>query len=151
MEQAEDVHQRALARARGTHDRDHLACLDVDVDTPERAQGVAATEVICLAQVACLEHRHGLLPYWYRIAWTGSSRAALHGGTIPAALPRIALNPTANAAVPTVRSNRIVPEARPASFATRTTVAPRARPRMPPIRPIRPASATRSRMIRRRE
>ena len=43
---------------------------------------------------------------------------------MPATMPRIVQKATAKIAVPGVRSNRIVPEARPASFARTTTRAP---------------------------
>src|SRR4029079_13355600 len=151
VEQPKDVHEGALAGAGGPHDRDHLTGLDVDVDSGQGLDRVPSAEAIRLAQVAPLEHGHVASPHWWRSAWTGSSRAALQAGMIPATMRRIVLKVTAKTAVPGVRSNRRVPEHRPASLAATTTTAPSARPRTPPMTPIRPASATSSRTIRRRE
>ena len=58
VEQPEDVHERALARAGRAHDRDHLAGLDADVDAAQRVDAVAAAEAVGLAQVAAFEEWH---------------------------------------------------------------------------------------------
>ncbi len=72
----------------------------------------------------------------------------MEGGTKPAIAPRIVEKATAVIAVPSVSSKRIVPDERPASFTTVTTIAPRMSPMAPPRNPMSAASMTSSRTIR---
>jgi len=58
VEQAEDVHQGALARARRAHDRDHLARLDRNLDALEGFDGIALAQAVGLAEVAAFEDCH---------------------------------------------------------------------------------------------
>jgi hypothetical protein len=58
VEQPQDVHEGALARAGWAHDRDHLAVLDDDVDPAQRVDAVALAPVVGLVEVASLEECH---------------------------------------------------------------------------------------------
>ncbi len=58
VEQAEDVHQRALARPRRAHDGHHLARLDRDVDAAQGSDDVAFAQPVGLAEVVSFEERH---------------------------------------------------------------------------------------------
>src|SRR4051794_12075277 len=44
LQQTEDVHERALARTRGPHDRDHLAGLDRDVHAAQSLEAIVPAE-----------------------------------------------------------------------------------------------------------
>src|SRR5438309_300788 len=61
VEATEDVHERRLARARGTHDRDELARSDVEIDAPERVHRDLSTDRVGLCDAAelddALDHR----------------------------------------------------------------------------------------------
>ena len=52
VEQAQQVQERALARAAGPHDRDHLAALDLQIDPAQNGDLVLAL-VIALEQTVC--------------------------------------------------------------------------------------------------
>src|SRR5439155_1241072 len=77
VEATEDVHERRLARARGTHDRDELARSDVEIDAPERVHRDLSTDRVGLCDAAelddALDHRpmNTGTPCW--IVATGST------------------------------------------------------------------------------
>ena len=73
VQQAEDVHQRALARSGRAHDRDHLAGLDRDVDAAKRLDDVALAQAVGLAKVAAFEQ-------WHRSVSRGHRRLIHSGG-----------------------------------------------------------------------
>ena len=72
----------------------------------------------------------------------------MEGGDEAGDAPRIVEKATAVIAVPVVSSNRTVPDDRPASLTTVTTIAPRMSPTAPPMNPMSAASMTSSRTIR---
>src|SRR5262249_21644203 len=57
VEAAEEVHQRRLATARGAHDGEVLAAVDVEVDAVEGVDLLGA-HLVHLAHVAQLDQRH---------------------------------------------------------------------------------------------
>src|SRR3954451_25319015 len=150
LQESEDLHERALAGTRGAHDRDHLAGLDRDVHAAQSLEAIVPAKPEGLVDVAGFKKGHVDRSYSCRRARTGSSRAACVAGTIPATIPRAVAKMTAETAVVAVRLKSTVPEASPAPFPSATAIAPRPRPRRPPRKPMRPASATSSPMIRRR-
>jgi hypothetical protein len=58
MQQPEQMHEGALAGARGTHDRHHLAGGDVDVDTAKGIDARPARQPVGLAQVGRFDQVH---------------------------------------------------------------------------------------------
>jgi hypothetical protein len=74
VEAAEDVHQRALARARRAHDGDEFAGLDRERDAVQRMHGLIAHR-IGLDQIGRFDQRH---PPILRTASAGASNLPAH-------------------------------------------------------------------------
>src|SRR5712671_1625782 len=72
VERAEEMQQRALPRSRCPDDRDKFATPDLDVDAPQDLEQLA----IASREHASDRSRREQRVHSYRIAFTGSSRAA---------------------------------------------------------------------------
>ena len=83
VEAADEVHQRRLARSRGTHDGDVLSALDRNRRTPERVDLFLAHHVR-LPQVARLDECHGI-----RIRALAPAGSNVYIRTSPAWLSRL--------------------------------------------------------------
>ena len=65
VEQAEQVEQRALARAAGSHDGDHLSALDVEVDPAENRDLVLPFPVALVIDHVPRDGRPSISPSWH--------------------------------------------------------------------------------------
>jgi len=73
VDPGDEIEQRALARARGAHQREELAFADVEVDVPQNGNDVAAA-LVGLADVSHLDDDRLLLQHRGRpvfVAWGG--------------------------------------------------------------------------------
>ena len=85
VEQAQDVHESALAGSGRAHDRYHLARLDRDLDALEGFDGVAAAQPVGLAEVSTFEDCHRSVS----LAGRGRRPSIWLGWNVRAAITRI--------------------------------------------------------------